>query len=298
VADRVGKEFLPEIKPRPSESHKGSFGSLLVIAGSRGYTGAAALASMAALRAGAGLVTLACPDSVNDILEVKLTEVITRPVRGDGGGTLAAGALDQLLAMREKFDALAVGPGLGLNDETRAVVRGVLSGCPKPVTVDADGLNALVGDLDVLSKVEGPVVLTPHPGEMSRLTGVASAEIVANPERTANDFAAEHGVVVALKKHATVVADGTRVFVNDTGNPGMATAGSGDVLTGVIGALLAQGLSAFEAAALAVHLHGWAGDLARDAKGEVSLIASDLLDYLPAAFVQYLEMNRKRPIGF
>ena len=298
MAERVGKESLPEIKPRPLESHKGSFGFLLVIAGSRGYTGAAAMASMAALRAGAGLVTLACPESINDVLEVKLTEAITKPVQGSPLGTIGSGALEELLALHEKFDAVLLGPGLGLNDETRTVVRGFLKGCRKPLVIDADGLNALVGEIDLLSRSDLPLVLTPHPGEMSRLTGRSSAEVVENAEAIAAEFAEKYGVVVALKKHATVVADGKRVFLNDTGNPGMATAGSGDVLAGLIGTFLAQEMPAFEGAALGVHLHGLSGDLARDAKGEVSLIASDVLDYLPAAFIQYAHFKGKRPIGF
>jgi len=300
MAEHVGNEILPVILPREAESHKGTYGFLLVIAGSRGYTGAAALTAKGALRAGAGLVTVACPDSVNDILEVKLTEAITKPLQANSNGTFSSDAISELVGMGENFDAVALGPGLAVNDDTIAVVREFLAGCSKPVVVDADGLNALVGSLNVLEKCQSPIILTPHPGEMSRLTGKSTAEIVENAENVACDFAGKFGVVVALKKHNTVVTDGKRVFINDSGNPGMATAGSGDVLTGIIGALLAQGngMTPFEAAALAVNLHGAAGDMARDAKGEVSMIASDIIDCLPAAFAGYIAKKGTRAIGF
>jgi len=287
TAEKVGIEALPPIEPRPMQSHKGSYGAVLIVAGSVGFTGAASLASMACLRAGAGLVTLACAESLNLVFETKLTEVITHPLAATPDGTIAAEALDPLLALHERFDAVVLGPGLGLNDDTRALARGFLKGCRKPTVVDADGLNALVGAPEVLKARGQPTVITPHPGEMGRLIDMEARQVVANAGELAAGFAREFGLVVALKKHGTIVADSRSLYVNATGNPGMATAGSGDVLAGMIGAFLGQGMDAFRATALGVYLHGMAGDLARDQVGETSLIASDILGALPAAISRY-----------
>jgi len=276
---------VPRLAPRPRDSHKGDFGRVLVVAGSRGMAGAAALAGDAALRAGAGLVTVASPAGVYPILAAKLTCCTTHPLPETPAGTLGAAALREILVLADGFDVVALGPGLGRDRETDSVVRGLVRRSAKPMVIDADGLNALAESVNALKRAGGPRILTPHPGEMGRLLGEAPRDwLRAAREGTAIRFAREHGVVLVLKGHGTLVTDGERIYRNRTGNPGMATGGTGDVLTGVIAGLLGQGLRPFDAAVLGVWAHGRAGDIAARAKGEVSLVASDLLDALPEAF--------------
>ena len=269
--------------PRPRDSHKGTYGHLLVVAGSPGKTGAAAMASEAALRAGAGLVTLAIPLSLNPILEVKLTEVMTEPVPEEEG-TFSSKSIPRLSALLDGKTALALGPGIGTREGTKEAVLELLRKVQIPVVIDADGLNCLVGKLHVLKECEAPVVITPHPGEMGRLLGISARQVQEDRLQVARRFATEYRCVVVLKGARTVVAssDG-RAFINPTGNPGMASGGTGDVLTGVIGGFLAQGVEPLEAAKLAVYLHGLAGDLVARELGEVSLVATDLLEALPWA---------------
>jgi len=257
--------------------------------------GAAALAGDAALRAGAGLVTVAAPQSVYPILAAKLTCCTTHPLPETDSGTLSHRALSEIRQLAEAFDVVAIGPGLGRHPQTDRLARDIIAGLEKPMVVDADALNALAGERIVLKRAKGPRILTPHPGEMARmLSNITTADIRHARADTALRFARIFDVILVLKGHATVVSDGNRLFTNTTGNPGMATGGTGDVLTGVIAALLAQGLSPFDAAVLGVHAHGLAGDIAAAALGEVSLIASDLLDALPAAFIE-LAQQRKGP---
>jgi NAD(P)H-hydrate epimerase len=208
---------------------------------------------------------------------------MTAPLPQDEDGRLAETAREPLLALARANDVLAVGPGLGRGPGPTALLSALLADTDVPIVLDADGLNAIAGQPERLRR-RGPLVLTPHPGEFSRLVGLDTAEVRARGRELAVRFAAEHGAIVVLKGHGTLVTDGRRVYQNATGNAGMATAGSGDVLTGLVAALLGQGLEAFAAAQLGVYLHGLAGDLARDDLGEVSLIASDLLHYLPKAF--------------
>jgi ADP-dependent NAD(P)H-hydrate dehydratase len=275
---------VPALKPRAADAHKGDFGRVLVIAGSRGMSGAAVLCASAALRGGAGLVRLAVPESVLPLVAVANPCYMTVPLPEDSDGRLSVLALPMLLDAARWCTTLALGPGLGQSEDVSAVVLGVLGGTTVPLVLDADGLNAVAAHLGTLTERKAPIVLTPHPGEFARLLGRSTADVQNSRQAMAIAFAAAHRAVVALKGQSTVVTDGRRVFINTTGNPGMATGGTGDVLTGLIAALLGQGLEPFTAAQLGVYLHGLAGDLARDALGETSLISSDLLDYLPRAF--------------
>jgi len=274
-------EWLPQ---RPCNGHKGSFGHLLLVAGSVGKTGAAALAGKAAVRSGCGLVTAATPGRVHDILEVKLTEAMTYPL-ADQNGLLSSDAREQLAALLEGRQALAVGPGLGQSEELADLVGWLASRCELPMVIDADGLNLLAGRLPMLQERSGPpAILTPHPGEMSRLCGLPVAEIEADRFCVARDFASKHQVVLLLKGARTLIAapDG-RVRINSSGNDGLASGGSGDVLTGLIGGLLAQGVEPFSAASLGAWLHGRAAELVAKGQGVAGMAASDLLLQLPLA---------------
>jgi len=278
-------QMLPQLPARQPDQNKGDFGRALIIAGSRGMAGAAALAGDAALRAGAGLVTIATPESVYPILAAKVTCCTTHPLPETEAGTLSHSGLPEIRALAADFNVLAIGPGLGRDEGTWRLVRELVTGIEQPMIVDADGLNALSSATVALKRAKGARILTPHPGEMARLlSGITTADIQHARAETAARFAEIYRVVLVLKGHGTVVSDGERLYTNTSGNPGMATGGTGDVLTGVIAGLIAQGLAPFDAAVLGVHVHGLAGDLAAAALGETSLIASDLLDALPAAF--------------
>jgi NAD(P)H-hydrate epimerase len=279
---------LPVLAPRAADSNKGDFGRVLVVAGSRGMSGAAVLCAGAALRGGAGLVYLATPQDVQPITAAANPCYLTVPLPQDGDGRLAAEAEGPLLAAARGKDVLAFGPGVGQGEAILGLLTSLLTHSPAPTVIDADGLNCLVGHTDRIRGRAAPLILTPHPGEFARLTGTSIADVQAHRQEAAVRFAAEHGLVLVLKGHATLVTDGRRVYRNCTGNPGMATGGTGDVLTGLIAALLGQKLEAFAAAQLGVHLHGLAGDLARDDVGEVALIASDLLACLPRALRSFL----------
>jgi NAD(P)H-hydrate epimerase len=273
---------LARLRREPS-AHKGQFGHVLVLAGSTGFAGAACLAAEAALRSGAGLVTLGVPSSLLAVVAAKLTACMTRPFREVPGGAFALGALPEILAFAERCDVVALGPGIGRHRSTEKLVHALVRSLRKPLVLDADGLNALEGAAAVLDQARAPLILTPHPGEMARLTGLPTRDIQARREEVAAAFAREHSAVVALKGHGTVVTNGSDTHVNDTGNPGMASGGTGDVLTGMVAGLLAQGLEPFAATCLAVHLHGLAGDLAAEA-GQLSLTATDLLRCIGKAF--------------
>ncbi len=280
-------ETFPTLPPRPSDSNKGRFGSVLVVAGSRGMAGAAALCGAAALRSGAGLVKIATPAEVQPTVASFEPSYMAYPLPCDENGTIqfetARPILERLI---KTASVVAVGPGLGQSDDIRQLVAFLIAAAAKPLVIDADGLNALVGQTELLSDSKHPVIVTPHPGEFARLTGAQIAEIQADRiARAAGMAALSDLLVVVLKGAGTVVTDGRRYFINTTGNPGMATGGTGDVLTGVIAALLAQKLAPFEAAQLGVYIHGLAGDIARDQNGEIGLIAGDLVDALPDAFI-------------
>jgi NAD(P)H-hydrate epimerase len=289
-------------------------GHVLIIGGSRGLLGAPALAGMAALRAGAGLVTLAVPESIHLATAPLCPCATSQPLPCGRDGELAAEAVAVAGHAAESADVLAVGPGFSRGNAQRLIVQAALEQTDKPVVIDADGLNNLAQIDDWPARRRCPLVLTPHPGEMARLTGQSTAEIQADRVTIAGQMAAEWAaaaeggsaaaedagdaesagfpgrppLVLVLKGEGTVVTDGAQIFINDTGNPGMATGGTGDVLTGIIAALIGQGLSPFEAAVLGVHVHGLAGDIAASDVGEVSLIASDLPDYLCDAFMELM----------
>ncbi len=267
---------------RPRDSHKGDYGYLLLLAGSIGMTGAAALAARAALRAGCGLLTLGLPASLNGPLEAKLTETMTRPLPEEPEGYLAAEALEGLSDLMPKANMVALGPGLGVQASTARLVSRALLEIDKPLLLDADGINLL--EPQVLKEREAPTIITPHPGELSRLLGVEINEIQQRRLEFAESTARDYGVTVVLKGVPTIVSSPEgRTMINTTGNPGMATAGSGDVLTGIMAALLGQALPPLEAAAAAVFLHGLAGDLGSKELGEASLVAGDLISFLPEA---------------
>jgi NAD(P)H-hydrate epimerase len=275
---------LPALPPRARDAHKGDFGRVLVVAGSTGLTGAACLAALGAQKAGAGLVTVAVPQGLQPIIAAKLTSVMSRPLPQGAEPVLDERGADRVMQWAAEFDAFALGPGLGRAPETlRAAVR-LAEELPAPAVIDADGLYALGGNTQALRKARAARLLTPHPGEMARLVGDTIAGVQADRVGVAVRFAAEHSVLLALKGADTVVTDGRRFYVNPTGNPGMATGGTGDVLTGLAAGLLCQGLEAFEALQLAVFVHGLAGDLAARKQGQLSMTAEDLLDATAQAF--------------
>jgi NAD(P)H-hydrate epimerase len=264
------------------EMNKTNFGHVLVMAGSSGYTGAAYLTSQAAVRSGSGLVTLAVARSIYEIMAVKLTEVMVRPFFETRDFSLSLLAEKDLLVWGEKCNVIGIGPGLSQNKETQHLVRNLVTKIDKPMVLDADGINALVGHVDVLKSAKGAIVMTPHPGEMARITGKEIAEIEKNRKDIALRFANEYNTVLVLKGHNTIVADPTgEIYINQTGNVGMATGGTGDILTGMIASFIGQGVKPFAAAMLGVYFHGLAGDLAAKEKGILSLIATDLLGKLP-----------------
>ena len=279
-------DIAPLFPPREPDSHKGAFGRLLVVAGSVGKTGAAALAARAALRTGAGLVTIAAPRSQQPIIAALGMEVMTEPLPETPGQSASLKAKDRILELVSATDALALGPGLSLDPETQNLARELVREVDKPMVVDADGLSALAGHLDFLKKAP-PRCLTPHPGEMARLLDSTVAEVQADRIETVRSFCQRAGGFLVLKGARSVIGEpGGSVFINPTGNPGMATAGSGDVLTGMVGALLARGVDLLAALQASVYLHGLAGDLARDEKGEAGIIAGDILDAIPRAILK------------
>jgi len=273
---------VPKPPARPADAHKGAAGLVLVVAGSRGMAGAAALVGNGALRAGAGLVKIATADTALDTVAGLVPCCTTAPLPDDGA-RLSAGAAERVLALAEGHDALAMGPGLGRTDGVGEAVRAVLAGARIPVVLDADGLNVVGSDAPSLfAQSSLPIIVTPHPGEAARLLGESAREVQAD-RRAAAARLADWCEVAVLKGAGTVVTDGDRLYVNETGNPGMATAGAGDVLTGMMTALLAAGMEPFDAAVLAVWAHGRAGDLAAERLGILGLTAWDILGCVPEA---------------
>ena len=288
VADLVEPEWVRMLLPRRKRSaHKGSFGKVLAIAGSAGFTGAACLCAQGALRVGAGLVTVGCPASVNDILEVKLTEAMTFPLPETYSRTLDTRSLALILELAEAASVVAIGPGLSREPETAVLVRRLVARVERPMVIDADAVNALADAAVILEGDHAPAVLTPHPGEMARLMQVSTEKVQARRAHFAEAAAKRFRATLLLKGACTIIAEkGRPLTVNPTGNPGMASGGTGDVLTGMVAGLIAQGLLPFEAAAAATYLHGLAGDIAAARVGEASMVASDLLDALPSAISQ------------
>ncbi|MBI3325308.1 MAG: NAD(P)H-hydrate dehydratase [Nitrospinae bacterium] len=283
----LAHEIARLLHARRADTHKGTYGHVLVVAGGIGKTGAGALASLAALRSGAGLVTWAVPQSLNAAMEAKLTEIMTVPMPECDEGLLGAAAAKRILEWLDGMSALVIGPGLGTHPETVRCVHEVLRHAPVPAVVDADGINALALHPDVAGEARAPRILTPHPGELARLCKTTTATIQADRLVAAQDTARAHAACVVLKGAHTIIAEpqGT-VYINPTGNPGMATAGTGDVLSGMIGAFIGQGFDPGTAARVGVFVHGLAGDLAAAKLGERSMAAGDVIDALPRAFQQ------------
>ena len=277
-----GADFLPFLPPRNPEAHKGDFGHLLVLSGSQGKTGAAAMVCQAALRVGTGLVTLGIPESLNPILEAKLTEPMTEPLPETKDRTLALTSQGRIMELCGGKTALAIGPGLSTNGETVKLVQRLVRSINLPAVIDADGLNALEGKLDLVRRAQKELILTPHPGEMARLTNTSSQEVQQNRVQMSRELAEKYGVILVLKGARSLVANPQgEVFINPTGNPGMASGGTGDILTGMIGGFLAQGFPALEAAKLGVFLHGLAGDFVSHRKGPRGIAATDLAEEAP-----------------
>lgn len=275
------------IPHRPADSHKGRFGRVAILGGARGFAGAPVLAARGAIRAGAGLVTIGLPVSLAMVPMSTLPEAMTRPLPESAAGTLAEAGEEAALEFAAAADVLAVGPGLTTHPETIALIRRLLPRVPGAVVLDADGLNAYAREADRLREIPGPLVITPHPGEMARLLGREGREVQDDRLGTAREAARLVGGVAVLKGARTVVAgpDG-QAMVIPTGNAGMATGGMGDVLTGAVAALLGAGLAPFEAAACAAYLHGLAGDLVAGSRGECGLLASEVADHLPSALAR------------
>ena len=266
-------QLLPERNPN---THKGDYGKVMLLCGSRGYTGAATLATMGALRTGAGLVYLAVPESIYEIEAMKLTEPVIFPMPDDAG-TYAVATVDKVRSLIKGMDAVLIGPGIGRSPGSEAVVCTVLKEFHGPVILDADGINVLVHHKDILRDRTSPTILTPHDGEFLRFGGELNGDRLIS----AASFALEYGVILLLKGHRTIITNGTSHYVNHTGNPGMATGGSGDVLAGIIVSLLGQKLPPLEAAACAAWLHGAAGDVCAEEIGQYGMLPSDMLDVLP-----------------
>ena len=302
---------LPALPARARDANKGDCGRVLIVGGSRGMIGASCLAARAAGRGGAGLVKVAVPESLWEVAALKGDEYLTAGLPATRAGALAEEALEPLLELAAWADVVVLGPGLGTAAETVSVVRHAVSEITKPLVLDADGLNAFAGRPANLTKARAtcataglsssgrraaatayPLVLTPHPGEMARLLRTTPQAVQRDREAAAYSCAKQTGAVVILKGAGTIVTGGERLYVNRTGNPGLATGGTGDVLSGLLGALLGQGMEPYDAACLAVYLHGLAGDLAAKRLGVWSLVAGDLVDYLPAAFLAHARRKR------
>lgn len=291
---------LPHLPARPEESHKGTYGRVLVVGGSRGMTGAACLAGQGALRGGAGLVTVATPASLIPIVAAAETSYLTIPLPEDEQGRLNLAAQAKLAKIIPNYTTLAVGPGLGQSHDLMELIRWIYMETDQPLVLDADGINALsrtagtpspktTGSLpdrktNAITNQQATRIFTPHPGEFSRLIGTDIQTVQENRQDLGAQFALENNIILVLKGHQTIITDGKRMALNSTGNSGMATGGTGDVLTGLITALLAQGHPAFDAAYLGAHLHGLAGDLAAAELSKHGLIASDLPRYLGRAW--------------
>ena len=273
------RKLLPE---RRRDAHKGDCGRIFILGGCAGMTGAVCLSAMGSLRSGAGLVTVGTAESERGIVACKLTEAMTMGFESVSGHIIGSDR-EKILGFAEKSDVLVLGPGMGRESGTRELICWLVENVKTKIVLDADGLNAVSMNIDILKGRKGETILTPHEGEMSLLCGKSVEEIRVNREKTAVDFAKEYGVTLILKGKNTVVTNGTEVFINITGNPGMATGGSGDVLSGVIGSLLGQGMTTYDASVLGTYIHGRAGDMAKSDKGEMGLIASDIVYNLPYA---------------
>ena len=281
--------FNKAVFNRPDDSNKGTLGSLLCICGSYGMAGAAIMAGKAALRCGIGLLKIAVPKSIYPVCATNILESVYYPLEETSNGVISSKNTDFLLEMCEKSSAVLIGCGLSVCDDTKNLVQSVITNCEKPLVIDADALNCICNKPEILKNLKAPAIITPHPGEMARLLHSTPKTVNSSREKTAIDFAKKFGVVTVLKGAGTIIAspDG-EVYINHTGNSGMATGGSGDVLSGIIGSLLAQGASPINAAAAGVFLHGTIGDLAAEKLGKISMLPTDMIDMIPTAYLKLM----------
>lgn len=281
--------FNKAVFNRPDDSNKGTLGSLLCICGSYGMAGAAIMAGKAALRCGIGLLKIAVPKSIYPVCATDILESVYYPLEETSNGVISSKNTDFLLEMCEKSSAVVIGCGLSVCDDTKNLVQSVITNCEKPLVIDADALNCICNKPEILKNLKAPAIITPHPGEMARLLHSTPKTVNSNRENTAIDFAKKFGVVTVLKGAGTIISspDG-EVYINHTGNSGMATGGSGDVLSGIIGSLLAQGASPINAAAAGVFLHGTIGDLAAEKLGKISMLPTDMIDMIPTAYLKLM----------
>jgi NAD(P)H-hydrate epimerase len=284
------KGKLPQRKP---DSHKGTYGHAFIVAGSPGKTGAAAMAALAAMRVGAGLVTIGVAASLNQILAIKVTEAMTEPLPDGGAGFLTMDAWPRIREVLPGKTVVALGPGISDRDETAELVFKILSSADKPLVIDADGLNAVARNPEILKKAQARVVLTPHPGEMARLAGTTTQAVQADRIEAARKFAADYGVILVLKGARTVIAEpGGHVYINPTGNPGMASGGMGDVLTGMIAGFIGQGLDVILAVQLAVFMHGRCADQIAERRSGIGILATDIIEELPGTLREFITPKR------
>lgn len=281
--------FNKAVFNRPDDSNKGTLGSLLCICGSYGMAGAAIMAGKAALRCGIGLLKIAVPKSIYPVCATNILESVYYPLEETSNGVISSKNTDFLLEMCEKSSAVVIGCGLSVCDDTKNLVQSVITNCEKPLVIDADALNCICNKPEILKNLKAPDIITPHPGEMARLLQSTPKTVNSSRENTAINFAKKFGVVTVLKGAGTIIAspDG-EVYINHTGNSGMATGGSGDVLSGIIGSLLAQGASPINAAAAGVFLHGTIGDLAAEKLGKISMLPTDMIDMIPTAYLKLM----------
>lgn len=281
--------FNKAVFNRPDDSNKGTLGSLLCICGSYGMAGAAIMAGKAALRCGIGLLKIAVPKSIYPVCATNIFESVYYPLEETSNGVISSKNTNFLLEMCEKSSAVVIGCGLSVCDDTKNLVQSVITNCKKPLVIDADALNCICNKPEILKNLKAPAIITPHPGEMARLLHSTPKTVNSNRENTAIDFAKKFGVVTVLKGAETIIAspDG-EVYINHTGNSGMATGGSGDVLSGIIGSLLAQGAAPINAAAAGVFLHGTIGDLAAEKLGKISMLPTDMIDMIPTAYLKLM----------
>ncbi len=274
------------VTKRAKGLHKGDCGRLFVLAGSKGLTGAAIMSSKAALKSGAGLISLGCANSLNTIFEIATPEVMTIPL-ADNNGVITTDDIKTILTKANAADCVLIGPGLGSSADIAAIVKTLVTQCQKPLVIDADGINSLCVNIDILKDKKSDIIITPHIGEFARLVKKDISDILSNTQKYANDFAKQYKVTVVLKSHQTVVANGKEVYTNILGNPGMATGGSGDVLAGAISSFKAQGLKDCNAAIAGVYVHSLAADMASYDKGEYGLTPADIIETLPYA-IKYI----------
>jgi len=283
-----------QLSRRKKYSHKNDYGHILVLAGSKTMLGAGALTCLAALRSGAGLVTFGIPKSLNLTAQKKISnEIMTLPLEETKDQAISIKAYAKIKSDLNKYNVIAIGPGIGKNKSTKSFIYKIIENSKLPLVVDADALNALSENINILKKVKAPIVLTPHPGEFSRLSKLSKKTIQSDRKKCASEFSKKFNCTLLLKGNKTIASSQNKIYINNTGNPGMATAGSGDVLTDIIAAFIGQGLSPFDAAKYGTFIHGFAGDIASKKTSQISLIASDIIKYLPAALRKLKIENRR-----